>query len=403
MSRKKPVKTQQEIQRDLITPTNGADIPLAEDPKTKRALQRRVDDTDKKSLTVGLKDIDEAIVYYFNNVIRPSVIQNGNLITVPILYGSPERWSSVQKDGFYRDRNGKIMTPLIMFKRDNIEKNRNLGNKLDANNPQNLQIFQKKYSNKNIYDRFSVLSNREPVKEYYGVVIPDYVNITYSCIIFTDYVEQMNRIVEGINYASDAYWGDPERFKFRAMIDNYATAVELNKGQDRAVKTTFNINLLGHIVPNTVNTLQAGSKKFYSKSRVFFKLETVNNVPTLMARAKTPEREASRRFFDTSLTGVLNTGMTLEQIIFVSTSNTAIADTITLNLATFTGKKFLTPPTGFEIDENSFNVFVNGVAINPDHVLVQDTGSSITATFNPSLIGYNVESTDTVVLTGKLQ
>ena len=402
MARKKPVKTQQELQRELITPAGGEGIPLVED-RNKRALQRRIDDTDKKPISIGLKDIDEAIVYYFNNVIRPSVIQNGNLTSVPILYGSPERWSAVQKDGFYRDKNGKIMTPLIMFKRDNIEKNRSLGNKLDANNPQNLQIFQKKYSNKNVYDRFSILTNREPLKEYYGVVIPDYVNITYSCVIFTDYVEQMNRIVEGINYASDAYWGDPQRFKFRAMIDNYATAVELNKGVDRAVKTTFNINLLGHIVPNTVNTLQAGSKKFYSKSRVFFKLETVNNVPTLMARAKTPEREASRRFFDTSLTGVLNTGMTLEQIIFVSTSNTAIADIITLNLATFTGKKFLTPPTGFEIDENSFNVFVNGVATNPDHVLVEDTGSSITATFNPSLIGYNVESTDTVVLTGKLQ
>jgi len=290
-----------------------------------------------------------------------------------------------------------------MFKRDSVEKNRSLGNKLDANNPQNLQIFQKKYSSKNVYDRFSILSNREPVKEYYGVVIPDYVNIVYSCVIFTDYVEQMNRIVEGINYASDAYWGDPERFKFRAMIDNYATAVELNKGQDRAVKTTFNINLLGHIIPNTINTLQDGSKKFYSKSRVFFKLETVNNVPTLMARAKTPEREASRRFFDTSLTGVLNTGMTLEQIIFVTTSNTAIASSVSTNLATFAGKSFLTPPTGFEIDENSFNVFVNGVAINPAHVLVQDTGSSITVTFNPALVGYNVTSSDTVVLTGKLQ
>ena len=403
MSRKKPVKSQREIQRDLITPTDGADIPLAEDLKTKRSLQRRVEDSEKKPISIGLKDIDEAIVYYFDNVIRPSVIQNGNLISVPILYGTPERWSAVQKDGFYRDRNGKIMAPLIMFKRDSVEKNRSLGNKLDANNPQNLQIFQKKYSSKNVYDRFSILSNREPVKEYYGVVIPDYVNIVYSCVIFTDYVEQMNRIVEGINYASDAYWGDPERFKFRAMIDNYATAVELNKGQDRAVKTTFNINLLGHIIPNTINTLQDGSKKFYSKSRVFFKLETVNNVPTLMARAKTPEREASRRFFDTSLTGVQNTGMTLEQIIFVTTSNTAIATSVSTNLATFAGKSFLTPPTGFEIDENSFNVFVNGVAINPAHVLVQDTGSSITVTFNPALVGYNVTSSDTVVLTGKLQ
>jgi hypothetical protein len=30
-----------------------------------------------KPFTVGLKDIDESIMYYFDNVIKPSVIQNG--------------------------------------------------------------------------------------------------------------------------------------------------------------------------------------------------------------------------------------------------------------------------------------------------------------------------------------
>ena len=33
-------------------------------------------------------------------------------LNVPVLYGSPERWKSVQKDGFYRDKNGKIQAPL---------------------------------------------------------------------------------------------------------------------------------------------------------------------------------------------------------------------------------------------------------------------------------------------------
>ena len=91
-----------------------------------------------------------------------------------------------------------------MFKRDSIEKNRSLGNKIDANNPNNFAIFQKGYSKKNVYDRFSTLNNRDEVKELYGVIIPDYVNIAYSCIIFTEYVEQMNKIVESINFASDA-------------------------------------------------------------------------------------------------------------------------------------------------------------------------------------------------------
>jgi hypothetical protein len=394
-------KTQEEILRDQLVPYDPQGVPVSENPKTKRALNSRVDKANEKTLTIGLKDIDQAIVYYFENVIKPSAIQNGNKISVPILYGSPERWSAVQKDGFYRDKNGKIMTPLIMFKRDSVEKNRTLGNKLDGNFPKNIQYFEKRYNSREVYDNFSVINNRKPTKQYVGVVIPDYVNVTYSCVIFTDYVEQMNKIVESINYASDSYWGDPEKFKFRAMIDTYTTSVELAKGQDRAVKTTFSINLLGHIIPDNINTLPLGSRKVFSKSRILFNFETQSDKETLQASSLTPVREASRRFFENTLTGAQSRGMTVEQIIFTTTSNTAIADTIQSNFATFLNKTILTPPPGFSLDEDSFTVYVNGVAINPDHVLRQQDGTNITASFNPTLIGYSIEQTDTVVITGK--
>lgn len=241
-----------------------------------RAEHVTVKEDTNPRFSIGLSDIDEAIVYYFDNVIRPSVSQNGTRVNVPILYGNPERWKSVQRDGFYRDKNGKIQTPLIMFKRDSIEKNRSLGNKLDANHPKNVQIFEKKFSNKNIYDKFSILNNRKPVKEYHGVITPDYVNISYSCIIFTDYVEQMNKIVESMIFASDSYWGNPSRFQFRAMIDSYNTVVELSQGEDRKAKTDFNINLLGHIIPDTINAEINGPLKWFSKeAKISFNTETI--------------------------------------------------------------------------------------------------------------------------------
>jgi hypothetical protein len=280
-SKRKPLpKTQVEISQDQIQPYDGQGKVPSPDLK-KRALQKRTLSDDPKTLTIGLKDIDEAIVYYFNEVIRPSVIQNGIKVNVPILYGSPERWKAVQADGFYRDKNGKIQTPLILFKRDNIEKNRNVGTKVDANNPVHYGLFEKKYSKKNVYDNFSILTNRIPVKEFYGVIFPDYVNITYSCIIFTDYVEQMNKLVESINFASDSYWGDPEKFKFKAKIDTYTTAVELTKGQDRAVKTTFSINLFGHIITDAINAKVLGIPKFFSKSSVNFTSEVVKHIEEL--------------------------------------------------------------------------------------------------------------------------
>ena len=91
-------------------------------PINRGAITRRDDDI--KDIYIGIQDHDEAIAYYFNNVIKPSIIKNDERIAVPLIYGNPERWKSVQRDGYYRDKEGKIQTPLIMFKRDSVEKRR---------------------------------------------------------------------------------------------------------------------------------------------------------------------------------------------------------------------------------------------------------------------------------------
>lgn len=235
------------------------------------------DDT-TKPFTLGFKEIDEAIFYYMENVINPKVQQNGVVQNVPVIYGSPERWKQIQKDGYYRDKKGKIMMPLITFKRNNIERNRSLTRKVDANNPQNVQIFTKPYNKQNTYDNFNVLNNKKPLKQYYAVVIPDYVNITYDFIISTYYIEQLNKIVEAVNYASDSYWGNPERFKFRATIDNFATPVELATGGERTVKATFQLKLYGYVVPDTVQKELSSLKKFSNKNQIIFNMEIVSDL-----------------------------------------------------------------------------------------------------------------------------
>ena len=405
MAVRKPVpKAQSELSQDSITAyTNRGKSRIK--IERNRAENRKVTSDDVKQFSIGLRDIDETIVYYFNNVIKPSVLQNGTRKNVPIIYGSPERWAAVQKDGFYRDKNGKIQAPLIMYKRDSLEKNRSLGNKLDANNPVNFGIFEKKFSMKNVYDRFSILNNRDRVKEYYGVIIPDYVNITYSCIIFTDYVEQMNKIIESVNFAADSYWGDPERFKFRAMIDNFTTVTELNQGEDRKVRTEFQINMLGHIVSDSINAQLNGRNKFYSKSAISFKIETAGDIETLNARADTPEADAGRRFFDTALVGAqkdaLPPGMNDEEVAFVALNSVAIADSLTTNLATFNNRTIASIPEGFTGGQSNFQVYVNGILVAESARTVSQVGLNIEVSFDPNLVGYNVEGDDEVLLAGK--
>ena len=252
-------------------PENEANIPF------NRSTQMSFKDDYSKPFTVGLKDIDESIMYYFDNVIRPFVIQNGERIAVPIIYGSPERWKSMQKDAYLRDKKGAIMMPIIVFKRDNMEKNRTLANKLDANMPNLYTSWQKTYNNKNMYSNFNLLNNRIPTKQYIANVVPDYVTLTYSCIIQTYYVEQLNKIIEAINYASDAYWGNPERFKFKALIDSFATVTELQQSQERLVKGTFSLKMHGYIIPETVQKDLTAIKKYNSKSKIIFSMETDSN------------------------------------------------------------------------------------------------------------------------------
>ena len=247
-------------------------------PETRANVNRgtitsRKDDT-VQDISIGLQDHDEAIMYYFNNVIKPSVIINGNRTNVPIVYGSPERWKGVQRDGYFRDKEGKLQTPLIMFKRDSVEKRRDLGNKIDGNNPQLHYTFQEKYTKRNQYDNFSVLQNRIPQREYHAVVVPDFIKLNYTCIIWCGYVAQMNKLIEMINYTSDSYWGDKERFKFNAKIDTYTNTTEIVQGNNRVVKTNFGLILQGYLVPDSINKeLSKRPQKYYSKSTVVFNCE----------------------------------------------------------------------------------------------------------------------------------
>ena len=246
-------------------------------PSVNKADQVSRKDDLVKDISIGLQDHDEAIMYYFNNVIRPSVIINGNRTNVPIIYGSPERWKGVQKDGFYRDKEGKIQVPLIMFKRDSIEKRRDLGNKLDGNNPQLYYTFQEKYSKRNVYDNFSVLQGRKPQREIYRVVVPDFVRIQYTCTIWCDYVAQMNKLIEMINYTSDSYWGDKERFNFNARIDTYTNTTEVAQGDNRVVKTGFGLTIQGYLLPESLNKKLSSEnmQKTFSRSQVLFGSEIV--------------------------------------------------------------------------------------------------------------------------------
>ena len=268
-------------------------------------------DDNVKDVSIGLVDHDEAVMYYFNEVINPTIISNGDNINVPVMYGAPERWKAVQQDGYFRDKEGKLQVPLIMFKRNSIGKRRDLGNKMDANNPQLYYTFQEKHNKRNQYDNFSALQNKKPSQQFHAVVIPDFITLDYTCTIWCDYISQMNKLIESINYSSDSYWGDKEKFQFNTKIDQFNNTTELTVGDNRIVKTTFGLKLQGYLVPDSINKeLTQQSSKFFSKSEIKF-----NGELSVLPTEKPLTREEVRKALGTQNINHLIDGLGLEDIV----------------------------------------------------------------------------------------
>jgi|TARA_R110000851_G_scaffold3510_1_gene14424 hypothetical protein len=107
-------------------------------------------------------------------------------------------------------------------------------------------------------------------------------------------MEQLNKIIESCEYASDAYWGNPERFKFRAFIDSFSTETQLTNGKDRLVKGTFNIRLKGYIIPDTIQKDLNSISKYNSKSKFIIRMETTSN-PEIFKEGVTKTRDGRTR------------------------------------------------------------------------------------------------------------
>jgi len=259
MSRNKPISRKARI----------ASSKLAIRPDFNRGTQYRRDTDDVKNISVTIKDVDAAIMYYFNEVIRPNVSEKKEVIKVPVMYASPERWVSIQKRGFMRDKKQQLVVPAIIFRRTGIQKNENVPtSKIDANNPQNFVTFEQKYTQANRYDQFSRQIGLTPQKEFYNVVVPDYITLNYEFTIWTSLIEQMNNIVEKVNYTNGSYWGEPGKMRFKSQIDSFSDASEMDAGE-RLVKTNFAVTMYGYIIPEEFNKMVNTRKQLTPKRLIF--------------------------------------------------------------------------------------------------------------------------------------
>ena len=401
--------------RATVLPKSQYEISTGKVKETNRAkIRSRKPDT-LGDYSVGFYQIDDAIKYYFDNVIKPTVIEDEEMIAVPIVYGSPERWKAIQRDGYYRDPKGKVILPLLMYRRTSIAKNESIPTSaMDANNPQLFYTFQKKYNTRNKYDKFSVLQGISPSQEFYNIIMPKYVTLTYEAIVFTEYLEQMNKIVEAIHYSEGAYWGDEEKFKFRCNIESFDNAVEMDAAGDRLVKTTFNMTFLGYIIPDSINKEinmeDPNPVSSYSPSSVFISAE-VDNVSSQFTVA--PQAEGAAQATPGGIPSVAvsseATFGTFQPIYdYLQAANEITGSIVNSDNIIFESCSLIEPPSDLRpANTSDFMVFVNGQRATDDSVtLIQESlvggTSHLTVTLDTAKLNYTLDADDEVTLWGKV-
>jgi len=389
-TRKTLPKTQYEISKETTTTTYNRANEVSEAGDT------------FKELSIGLGDLDYSIQYYFQNIIKPKVDDVGTMRDVPVLYGAPEKWKNIQADGYLRDKQGKILTPLIAFRRTGIAKNKTLGSKVDANNPAIYYTQQRKYTPQNRYDQFSVLSNSKPIQTFVNTVMPDYVDLTYEVIIWTDYVEQMNKIVESVLYTEGSYWGERERFKFRTKVDSFTNTTDLLQDTERVVRTSFTLNLYGQIVPDALVKQLSNklSNKTFSPRQLVIETDVEDTPITVSGVSKAGVYMPST----TGTSGGQSTSISALTVSYLNTNKSVERTSISVpDTAIFTAN-FLPAPLGLPATGvSNFTFFVNGLYIEPSAIVsFTNTSSNVcTLVVNTAELGFTLQADDELVAIGK--
>ena len=101
----------------------------------------------------------------------------------------------------------------------------------------------------------AVQTGKKPVIENLLTTMPNFVNVSYDFVLWTNYIEQMNPLVETFADHNNTYWGSSEDYKFLCSLDSISDASEVNAGEERLIKSTFSVNTSAYLLPEYTNSV----------------------------------------------------------------------------------------------------------------------------------------------------
>jgi glutaredoxin len=411
-----PRYNRENIDRKTNKPNPSRTETPREDLILNRATQIRRDDDVIRTPRRTLYDIDFAMKWFVENEIQPQVTHNNELINVPVIFANGEKWDSVRRLGYLRDEKGMLQSPLVVLKRNTMTERDQL-KKLDTNRPVsidgigNQMYYRAKYNKRNRYEDelFPIpINNPQESKEIYAINIPEYVDIEYDLMLWTDFTTQMNELVEQFMPYGGFAWGN-EQNKYQTHMRAFNFETLNTVGEDRLVRATTSLTVKGTLLAEQefrLSTLQ----KAYSIKRVRF--DTVIDVGLdLFSTTVVPEQLL--QFQSQVLAGgsvtVSSTGgasggtsinaETMSYLVDLTEKQASYSSNTTV---TVSGAAAINPTTSLAATKAEFDIYINGQYIDKAaYEWTPTTAGTQTILFDTDTLGYTIESDDVIIVNGR--
>lgn len=249
-----------------------------------RHTQIRRDKDKTRNIGITLYDIDFAVKSFIDQTMQIRVEDNGESVIVPTIYANAEKWASIQRNGYLKDKKGKTLVPLLTFRRSNVTMKNELKRNKVASTNQLAYIMQPKYNSRSPYDKWSTMYGNQDKRpfEYFVTPIPDYVDVTYDFIGWCEYQNQLNYLVEQFVYYTGQSFGERNFLKFSTNADSFAMEDNNTTGQDRVVRATFQIVVHGYLLPKSIAG-ESTTKRVVSANRILFASEAFKTADQIFA------------------------------------------------------------------------------------------------------------------------
>ena len=411
-----PRYNRENIDRKTNKPNPSRTETPREDLILNRATQIRRDDDVIRTPRRTLYDIDFAMKWFVENEIQPQVTHNNELIIVPVIFANGEKWDSVRRLGYLRDEKGMLQSPLVVLKRNTMTERDQL-KKLDTNRPVsidgigNQMYYRAKYNKRNRYEDelFPIpINNPQESKEIYAINIPEYVDIEYDLMLWTDFTTQMNELVEQFMPYGGFAWGN-EQNKYQTHMRAFNFETLNTVGEDRLVRATTSLTVKGTLLAEQefrLSTLQ----KAYSIKRVRF--DTVIDVGLdLFSTTVVPEQLLQFQSqvlaggsVTVSSTGGASVGTsinaeTMSYLVDLTEKQASYSSNTTV---TVSGAAAINPTTALAATKAEFDIYINGQYIDKAaYTWTPTTAGTQTIVFDTDTLGYTIESDDVIIVNGR--